>query len=123
MIKKTKNLSKLIFETTQTSPKKYSFSLVSRMQNTVLDIVSTLYSANDTIINLKVIADMDKTIAFMESKKKNPSCEFSKEKERKLFELKMSRELKYSERITKRKASEKMKRKYIILTMPMNVAK
>ena len=72
------------------------------MQNTALDIVSTLYSANDTIINLKIIDDMDKTIAFMESKKKNLSCGFSKEEERKLFELKISRELKYSERITKR---------------------
>ena len=79
VITKSKSLSKLIFEITQTSPEKYSFSLVSRLQNISLDIVSALYSANDTIINLNIIGDMDKTIEFMERKKKNLSCGFLKE--------------------------------------------
>ena len=102
VITRAKLLSRLVFEITQTSPKRYSFSLVSRLQNTALDIVSCMYKANDTLIKLKLIDDMDKTISFMENKKSGGGYPLSAEEERRLFQLKISRGLKYSERVTRR---------------------
>lgn len=47
VITKSKNLCSYIFKVTQNSPKKYRFSLVSRLENTSLDIISNLYQANE----------------------------------------------------------------------------
>ena len=59
VIKKSKSLSKLIFEITDLSPKKFRFTIVSRMQNLSLDVVSLIYKANDTIVKPRIINDMD----------------------------------------------------------------
>ena len=62
VISKAKELSAVIFEITERSPKKFRFTLVSRMQNISLDIIAELYEANDTYIDMKIISDMTKTI-------------------------------------------------------------
>ena len=46
VITKTRDLANYVFETTHKSPKEYRFSIVSRMQNYVLDAVENLYRAN-----------------------------------------------------------------------------
>ena len=46
VITKTRNLANYVFTVTHKSPKEYRFSIVSRMQNYVLDAVENLYRAN-----------------------------------------------------------------------------
>lgn len=99
LITKTKKLSELIFKITQTSPKRYRFSLVSKLQNIALDIVSEMYMANDTIVNIRLIEDMDKTISYI---KKKDERELTDWEIQKLFELQIEREKKYNERTAKR---------------------
>ena len=50
VISMAKELSALIFEITEHSPKKYRFILVTRMQNASLTIITELYAANDSWI-------------------------------------------------------------------------
>ena len=45
VLKKAKELSKKVFELTQNAPKKFRFSLVGKIQNTSLDIISNIYNA------------------------------------------------------------------------------
>lgn len=47
VITKAKDLATYIFTVTEKSPKRFRFTLVSRMQNTCLDVVHHLYRAND----------------------------------------------------------------------------
>ena len=51
VISKSKDLCKYVFCVTDRSPKKFRFSLVSRMQNISLDIVENLYRANDVFVS------------------------------------------------------------------------
>ncbi len=102
VISKAKELSAVIFEITERSPKKYRFTLVSRMQNISLDIIAELYEANDTYIDMKIISDMTKTIDHVKNIK-----EFASEEERihyqnKLFELKLTKAMKLEEKVTQR---------------------
>ena len=41
-----KKLSEYIFVITEKAPKKYRWSIISRLQNTIIDVVSNLYHAN-----------------------------------------------------------------------------
>lgn len=47
---KGKKLSNYIFTVTEKSPKKFRFTLVSRMQNLSLDVIENLYYANSIYI-------------------------------------------------------------------------
>lgn len=47
---KGKNLSNYIFTVTEKSPKKFRFTLVSRMQNLSLDVIENLYYANSIYV-------------------------------------------------------------------------
>ncbi len=47
VITKANDLCKYIFTITDSSPKKFRFSLISRMHNLCLDIISSLYMANE----------------------------------------------------------------------------
>lgn len=57
VIAKAKHLSALVFEVTERSPKRFRFTLVGRMQNLSLDIISNIYRANDTFIDVKAIKE------------------------------------------------------------------
>ena len=50
IITKSKDLCSYIFTVTQNSPKHFRFTFVSRLQNLSLDIVESLYRANDVYI-------------------------------------------------------------------------
>lgn len=111
VIAKAKELSKVVFEITESSPKKFRFTLVTRMQNISLEIISELYAANDTYVNAKILDDMDKSIAHAKNQK-----DFSSEEERmhyqnKLFELKLTKAL-----TTEEKIKERVNHSYLALT-------
>lgn len=101
-IKKAKELSAVVFEITERSPKKFRFTLVSRMQNLSLDIVTALYNANDVFVKSKLISDMERSI--ISAKKKSGftnSTEWLFYKN-KLYNLQLTKALKTDERVTKR---------------------
>jgi hypothetical protein len=52
VITKSKDLCSYIMTITQKSPKQFRFTLVSRLQNYSLDIIESLYKANDTFVKL-----------------------------------------------------------------------
>ncbi len=53
VIVKAKDLGTYIFTITEKSPKKFRFTLVTRLQNTCLDIVENLYYANSVYVKGK----------------------------------------------------------------------
>lgn len=50
VITKAKDLGSYIFIVTDKSPKKFRFTLVSRMQNLILDVIEELYRANTVYV-------------------------------------------------------------------------
>ncbi len=98
---KAKALAGLVFEITEKSPKRFRFTLVSRMQNLALEIVTGIYRANDTYIDMKLVKDMNKSITHAQKAEKAAEEEriFFKNK---LFELKLARATKIEERVSKR---------------------
>lgn len=53
VITKAKLLSSYLFQVTQNAPKKFRFSLVSKLQALSLDIISALYRANETFVPIR----------------------------------------------------------------------
>lgn len=53
VITKCKDISKYVFTITDKSPKKYRYSVVTRLQNYTLEILELLYKANNTKIGVK----------------------------------------------------------------------
>jgi hypothetical protein len=47
VITECKRLNEYVFHVTEKSPRKYRYSLVDRMDNLCLDVISLLYEAND----------------------------------------------------------------------------
>lgn len=65
VITKAKDLGSYIFTITDKSPKKFRFTLVSRMQNLSLDIIEELYRANTVFVkNSKDITHMEKRVYY-----------------------------------------------------------
>ncbi|MGN0882908.1 four helix bundle protein [Cloacibacillus porcorum] len=50
IITKAKELTDYIFVATESSPKKYRYTFTARLQNKSLEVVETLYAANDVYI-------------------------------------------------------------------------
>ncbi len=50
VITKAKDLCSYVITITQKSPKQFRFTFVSRMQNLCLDVIESLYRANDTFV-------------------------------------------------------------------------
>ena len=50
VITKAKALCTYVMTVTEKSPKRFRFTLVSRMQNYALDIIEALYTANETFV-------------------------------------------------------------------------
>lgn len=101
-IKKAKELSVVIFEVTEKSPKKFKFTLVSRMQNLSLDIISELYNANDVFVESVLLANMEKSINFAKRKNNYTNVIEWLFYKNKLYSLQINKALKADERITKR---------------------
>ena len=57
VIVKAKDLGNYVFTVTDKSPKKFRFSLISRMQNLALSAVENLYRANMVYVKDKTAAD------------------------------------------------------------------
>lgn len=53
VIVKAKDLGSYVFTVTDKSPKKFRFTLVTRLQNTCLDIIENLYYANSVYVKGK----------------------------------------------------------------------
>ena len=53
VITKCKDISKYVFTIIDKSPKKYRYSVVTRLQNYTLEILELLYKANNTKIGVK----------------------------------------------------------------------
>lgn len=51
-----KDLCKYVFEITDKSPKKFRFSLVSRMQNLAMEVVEKLFRANEIMVGIGPMA-------------------------------------------------------------------
>ena len=59
VITKTRDLANYVFTITHKSPKEYRFSIVSRMQNYVLDAVENLYRANAVQLTSQTIMNRE----------------------------------------------------------------
>ena len=60
VITKAKDLCSYIMTVTQKSPKQFRFTFVSRMQNLSLDVIESLYRANDVYITKANNANIEK---------------------------------------------------------------
>ena len=60
VIRKAKDLSEYIFIITDKSPKKYRFTLVSRLQNYSLSIIEDLYRANEVYLKQSTQAEIQR---------------------------------------------------------------
>ncbi len=67
VIGKAKELSELIFEVTNSSPKKFRYNIVARLHQAALGIVSDLYAANDIYVENRVTTKLKKRISQLES--------------------------------------------------------
>ncbi|HBF76913.1 MULTISPECIES: four helix bundle protein [Clostridium] len=104
IIKKAKDLSAYIFQITQHSPKKFRFSLITRLQNYSLDLIDCLNDANTTFIDIKLLRDLDKSIRAATYKLNNvvktqsEACYFGN----KILTLKLTKATKFDEEIKQR---------------------
>ncbi len=64
VILKTKNLCSLIFKATANSPKKFRFSLVSRLQNYSLSALENLYHSNEIFMKNSSKTALEKRISL-----------------------------------------------------------
>ena len=64
VITKSKDLCSYIMTVTQKSPKQFRFTFVSRLQNLSLDVIESLYRANDTFVTRGDSAAIQKRIEY-----------------------------------------------------------
>lgn len=104
VIKMAKEFSCFIFKATQDAPKKFRFSLISKMQNLSLEMIGSLYKANDTFIDGRLLRDLDKSIEGTRKKKlklKSKSVD-TEHIENKLLTLQLTRATKFDSIIRER---------------------
>lgn len=64
VITKAKDLCSYVMTVTQKSPKQFRFTFTSRLQNLSLNIIESLYRANDTLVTKDNAASRDKRLEF-----------------------------------------------------------
>lgn len=64
VITKSKDLCSYIMTVTQKSPKQFRFTFVSRLQNLSLDVIESLYRANDTFVTRGDSSAIQKRIEY-----------------------------------------------------------
>lgn len=103
IIKKAEELSSYVLIVTDSAPKKFRFSLISKLQNNALDVKSKLEDANDTFIDLKILKDLDKSIKYAEKQLEKTDNFLEKlSLENKILTLKLTRVNKLDKRIEDR---------------------
>lgn len=60
VITKVKDLIKYVFQISNNAPKKYRFSLISRLQNISMDILENLIIANEIILSADEVQNKDR---------------------------------------------------------------
>ena len=71
VISKSKELCDVVFEITSRSPKQYRASIVSRMQNISLDVISKINQANDMKIDLQYTMDLNARLELLKKQEKD----------------------------------------------------
>ena len=66
---KAKELSKTVFLFTTNAPKKFRFTLTSRMQNLSLEIIALINHANEVFVDVKLLTDLDQSIKALAQQK------------------------------------------------------
>lgn len=61
------------------------------MQNLALDIISNIYYANETFVDMRIVQDIDKTICHMQKQKVFKDDYEKYHHQNKFFELKLTR--------------------------------
>jgi hypothetical protein len=102
IIVKTKELINYIFRITQSCPKKFRFSLIAKMQNLSLDILSYLYKANEVFIDTKLLKDVEISIKHLQENNHYKTNEEKFYNENKLLTLKLTKATKFDEKLSKR---------------------
>lgn len=64
VITKAKDLCSYVMTVTQKSPKQFRFTFTSRLQNLSLNVIESLYRANDTFVTKGNAASRDKRLEF-----------------------------------------------------------
>ena len=67
VVTSAKNLCSYVLIATNKSPKTFSFTLVSRLQNLTLDIIENVYRANEIFVQSKNLQNMQKRLEFQHS--------------------------------------------------------
>lgn len=103
MINKAEELSNYILKTTDKSPRKFRFTLISKLQNNSLNIHAKLNEANDTFIDLKILGGLDRSIASA-TKQLDKTDNFMEKLylENKILTLKLTRSSKLEKKIEDR---------------------
>ena len=101
-VTKARELGGKIFAVTEKSPKKYRFTIASRLQNLSLEVISEISRANEVFVDVKLLVDLDKSIKALSEQK-----QFQSDTERfyiqnKILTLKLTRATTFDGRISKR---------------------
>lgn len=102
VIVKAKELAGKVFEVTDKSPKKFRFTIVSKLQNLSLDVIFYISRANEVFVDVKLLLDLDKSIKALSVQKQFHSDEERYHVQNKLFTLKLTRATTFEGRISKR---------------------
>ncbi|MCL1981853.1 MAG: four helix bundle protein [Clostridiales bacterium] len=101
-ITKARELGSKVFAVTEKSPKKYRFTIVSRLQNLSLEVISDIGRANEVFVDVKLLADLDKSIKALSEQKQSGSDMERYHVQNKLLTLKLTRAATFEGRMSKR---------------------
>ncbi len=100
VITKAKELSRYVFQVTQHAPKKFRFSLVSKMQTLSLEVIECIYQANETYVDLKLLQDLEHSLQA--TTLDGVDLEEFYFRKNKRLQLRMARATLYEERVSRR---------------------
>jgi hypothetical protein len=67
IVSKAKDLCSYIMVVTQKSPKQFRFTFVSRLQNLSLDIIESVYRANEVYLDVKDVTSLKKRLDLQQT--------------------------------------------------------
>ena len=101
-ITKARELGGKVFDVTEKAPKKYRFTIVSRLQNLCLEVISDISRANEVFVDVKLLSDLDKSIKALSEQKQFQSDAERYYIQNKLLTLKLTRATTFEGRVSKR---------------------
>jgi hypothetical protein len=102
VITKAKDLSIIVFEVCETSPKKFRLSLIEKMQNLSLEIIAKLYEANDVFMDISLIRDINKSLDAIGKGVLNQTETQEYHEKMKTLILRLTKAIKTEERVGRR---------------------